>query len=208
MDEQAERRLKKARRAMKENYDRDKPVGAFKIGDWVSVKRHTKDNKMDTLRRGPYQIAEFDSKLSSNVILRFAGFKGTEIKYHQNELLPWPGLSGDLPRDFLINMELKLPTKPTPKQAARLKQVVKFHKLESIKNIRMSHLVGRRIKVKWSQLGGAYKIGTIRGQEANNAFWVEYDANQDLEESFYPEQLLGPRPPQWEFLIPKKTSKT
>ena len=46
-EDQATRALTKAQVKMKQNYDKKNAVLTFEVGDWVSVKRHNTDTKLD-----------------------------------------------------------------------------------------------------------------------------------------------------------------
>jgi len=94
--------------------------------------------------------------------------------------------------------------------ARQIRVIMDYYKLEKASDIQIQHLIGKIIKVYWSQLL-SWEIGCIAVQEANGRFWVKYQELKDEnDEHFFLESLLTGRPPKWEFfdfLTPGDNSK-
>ena len=41
---------------MKESFDKDNPINEFETGDYVKVRKHQTENKIESLYEGPYRI--------------------------------------------------------------------------------------------------------------------------------------------------------
>jgi len=152
---------------------------------------------------GPYRVVRYDPDRPTNVVLAFGGLPGTEVTFHQNELLPWPGLSGDLQINEFPQVEFKVPRSISFGLARQLREVRDRHKLNDNSEIRLHHILGQRISVKWSQRQGKWYKGVVVAHEGRGQFWVLYE-DSELTDSdgslFQLEKLLSGRPPTWEYV--------
>jgi hypothetical protein len=199
----AEINLEKTQAQMKTQYDSSHNLGSYEVDEWVSVKRHETDTKLDHQRMGPYRVVRYDLNRLPNVVLAFGGLPGTEVTFHQNELLPWPGLSGDLEPDKFPQVEFKVPRNISYGLARQLREVRDHHKLNDNSEVRLQHILGQRISVKWAQRKGEWYNGTVVAHEGKGQFWVLYE-NSELTDSdgslFQLEKLLSGRPPPWKYI--------
>ena len=117
------------------------------------------------------------------------------MTFHQNEILLWPGLKGNLKPEEFPHIAYQPPRVKTAGRTRQLRVIMEEFKLKKPEDVNLRHLIGQQINVKWSQLGNRWYPGTVTALEGGGKFWIRYDENEDIiddEGSYYRlESLLG-----------------
>jgi hypothetical protein len=196
----AREKLEESQRKMVEQHEKKNATGSYAIGEWVSIKKHVRESALDSTRIGPFKIAAKDER-PNNFVLLFCNLPGTELRAHQNDLLPWPGITDvDVVNVSLPMVEYRQPERPSVTLTRQLDVVRARYALPKSQPVQLRHLIGKRIQTKWAKWKSP-EPGTVVAHEGNGRFWVRYDDVEDDDGSHYfRENLLAARPPQWVFV--------
>ena len=198
-DKQGRENIAIHQKKMIEQDARKKNLKDYMEGEWVSIRKPVKDTKLDSTRMGPFKIVGREKSRTKNYVIRFMGLEGTDLVVHTDDLLPWQGLTDEnVAAKFKNEMQLRLPAKPAPKVNELLNNIRKQFQLGSDSDIRLSHIVGRRIRTNWGHPINEICAGTVMAQEKPGQFWVKYDEIRDAAgTNYFLENLLTGRPPTW-----------
>ena len=198
-DKKGRKAIKKHQKKMIAQDAKKKNLKDYKEGEWVSIKKPVKDTKLDSTRMGPFKIVGHDKSRTKNYIIQFMGLKGTDLVVHTDDLLPWKGLTDkSVASDFARAQKLAIPQKPAQKIGELLQNIRKRFKLAKNEDIRLNHIVGRRVRVNWGSPINEICVGTVMAQEKPGQFWIKYDELRDpTGTNYFLENLLVGRPPTW-----------
>ena len=175
-------------------------IGVHERGSWVSIYRHVRGNKLEPIRIGPFQVLSQNPKYPANYNLRFLGIPGTELVAHTNDLKTWPDFNPSNLDKNAPSSPLRMPKANQSKRFRRQLKIIREHnELVTDKEIKLHHVVGRRVKVRWPH-PVLWQAGKILAHEGNGKFWVQYDTHRDDQGTPYVlEGLLTGKTAQWFF---------
>jgi hypothetical protein len=183
--------------ATKAKQDKTRHIASFGVGDLVTRVKHVPENKLDQRMWGPYQVVGIADDRKANIKIQNPHVgKDSEETHHITELLAYKG-ELKKPRNLIPSDELDEKSL-SPKQS----KLLKYAKANTAKPWSLINLIGRRVKVLWTQQHvKGYLNGTVVDYEpALGKYWVKYDKKDFDGTEHYPEALLGPKPPTWEFI--------
>ena len=211
-DEKQEERIKNDRKAAKDLIvaaqealiRRSTPKNQWipKSGDLVDVRKFPEERKNDADCRwyGPYIIwGKENVELPNWTVYNAIVGKDADFEVNVKDLQPHKG-NGE--RELLEMDERHHVEKPLTKKCANLlnNSIKKCNK--TLNTFSALDLVGKRIKVYWSQQGarGWWK-GTVVDYEPRIAqHWIKYDVASDDGTQHYPQDLIYGAPANWQFI--------
>lgn len=201
--------LQKSKHRMVNQYNSNKKIGHYKVGEWVMIKKHVKDTKLDSQKIGPYKVVGLDIDKVTNIHLQFCGIPGTQITAHQSDLIPWNSLKDeDVNSSSFPVMEWKEPRFLKSSKLAQSVQTIRdYNNLKREEPIRMDHLLGKKVKIYWPKWKEWHE-GTIIAHEGKGSFWVYYPKLSDEDnpdDHIFPEHLLNGKAPKWSYAANQAT---
>jgi hypothetical protein len=170
--------------------------GHHKVGSWVALDSHLKRSKLEPVRWGPYKVAAQDPTKPSNYTLRYLGIPGTDIVAHTKDISVWPNFDEKRLAELKTRFRIRPKGDRSTGYSRQIRHLVSKYNLKSESDIKLDHIIGKRVEVLWSQFG--WEPGTIVAEEKSGKFWVKYDKLLDENnEPYFLESLLTNRPPQW-----------
>lgn len=167
----------------------------FKPGSYVMRQRPRPAHKFDVVMEGPYRIVEQNAQRPANYLVEnpWVGFDSRRM-FHTTELREY---KGSIDKRVLTRQQAIKNSAYKPQRKPYLKMAQKATSAPwSLVNV-----IGRRIKVKWSQLQGSWYTGEIVDYSPEEQkHWIRYDQASKDGTRHYLEGILHPaKGPNWEF---------
>jgi hypothetical protein len=174
-------------------------IGEYPTGTWVLVRVHQPSSKLSKTKEGPYLVHERVEDRPANYVLQFMGIPGTEKTVHANSMEAWNGFNME---EYVAQAGVTLPDRKdrNPKCIAAIKRLMEKCGVKREQDLKLAHLIGKRIRVKWSgkDING-WQDGVIVAQEGVHV-WVKYSKVRDADGlPYFLEGLLSNNGAQWDF---------